>query len=99
MTILFSLLFSASTLIGSVHDPAGQPIAGASVACTDHVAITDAAGAFTIDVPDEYVLRVSHPGFQTRTATTPDVTLQPAFSETMVVSGIRADAETPVTKT
>lgn len=66
---------------------------------------TNVAGAFAMEVPDgAYEVRVAHPGFDAETLRVRagdrlDVTLDPAFAETMIVSAIRAEAATPVTKT
>ena len=107
---LFSLCFSvtlhAATLAGAITDASGERIAGATVSVTNVRSVNaDANGSFAIDLPEgTYELRVSHPGFQAKslrvaTGARVEVTLDPAFSETMVVSAIRADASTPVTKT
>src|SRR5690242_5841160 len=96
----------AAALSGTVKDPTGNPISGATVSVANVRSVaTDAAGAFALDLPDsEYELRVTHPGFETEThhvraGERLDITLDPAFAETMVVSAIRAEAVTPVTKT
>ncbi|MGZ5433252.1 MAG: carboxypeptidase regulatory-like domain-containing protein, partial [Thermoanaerobaculia bacterium] len=96
----------AATLSGTVKTTTGHPLSGATVSVANVRSVTtDSAGAFALELPDStYEVRVTHPGFQTETHRVSaggrlDVTLDPAFSETMVVSGIRADAETPVTKT
>ncbi|HEX6101357.1 MAG TPA: TonB-dependent receptor [Thermoanaerobaculia bacterium] len=100
------LVVLAATLSGTVKDPAGNPVSGATVSISNVRSVTtDAAGTFAVDLPaSEYEVRVTHPGFETETHRIAagerlDVTLDPAFSETMVVSAIRAEAETPVTKT
>jgi iron complex outermembrane receptor protein len=102
--ILFVVL--AATLSGTVKDPTGHPISGATVSVANVRSVTtDTAGAFALDLPDSaYEVRVTHPGFETEihrvnAGERLDVTLDPAFAETMVVSAIRAEAETPVTKT
>lgn len=104
--VFFSLSLQAATIRGTVKDAAGQPLAGATVAIGNlRSATTDATGAFGVDVPaGEYVLRVTLPGFGAKTQRVSageavDVTLDPTFSESMVVAAIRADAATPVTKT
>lgn len=108
--ILFSFLlflFSSSVfaLTGTIKDATGQPLAGASVSIANlRSVVTDAAGRFTLELPQgTYELRIAHPGFDTVTRNAGandqvDVTMTPAFAETMVVSAIRAEAETPVTK-
>src|SRR5215212_1254601 len=108
--VLFVLLFPlsalAATIRGTVTDSAGQPLAGAVVAVEgQRSAVTGADGAFAIEVPDgRYTLRVSHAGFrgETRAAAggaAVDVELHPALEESIVVSGIRAGEDTPVTRT
>ena len=96
----------AATLSGTVTDPSGAPVPGATVSVANVRSVTtDAAGAFSLELPDsEYEVRVTHPGYETEThrvaaADRLDVTLDFAFAETMVVSAIRAEAATPVTKT
>ena len=103
-TLLFVVL--AATLSGTVKDFSGNPISGATVSVANVRSVTtDAAGAFALDLPDStYEVRVTHPGFETEihrveSGARLDVTLDPAFAETMVVSAIRAEAATPVTKT
>jgi iron complex outermembrane recepter protein len=103
---LLSAILIAASLHGVVHDPAGQPIAGASVAIANgKTAVTAADGTFGIDVPDgTYAVTVSRAGFQSVDRKVPagdaiDVTLTPRIAESIVVSGIRAEPETPVTKT
>lgn len=103
-TLLFVVL--AATLSGTVKTPTGHPLSGATVSVANVRSVTtDSAGAFALDLPHStYEVRVTHPGFETEIHRVSagerlDVVLDPAFSETMVVSGIRADADTPVTKT
>lgn len=103
---LFPLSLFAATIRGTVTDAAGQPLAGATVAVeSQHSTITAVDGTFAIEVPEgRYTLRVSRDGFRTETravaaGATVDVELKPALEESIVVSGIRAEAETPVTKT
>jgi iron complex outermembrane receptor protein len=103
MNVLFLVL--AATLSGTVKDPSGQPLSRATVSIANIRSVTtDANGAFALDVADgAYALRVSHPGFQPESQTVSagasvDFTLDPAFAETMVVSAIRAEDATPVTK-
>jgi iron complex outermembrane recepter protein len=107
--LFFSLLtitLSADTLRGVVKDSAGQPLPGASVSVENvRTVTTDADGVFSFELPTgTYPLRVTHPGFRSHTSRVAtgdqlEVTLAPAFAETMVVSAIRAEVETPVTKT
>lgn len=104
-SLLVSTSLSADTLRGVVTGPDGQPIAGASVSLNDIASKTGADGRFTFDVPaGTYRLRVSRESFQPQAldvVTSHDVTvaLKPALAENIVVSGIRADVETPITKT
>ncbi len=99
------ILFLAATLSGTVKDPSGQPLSNATISIANIRSVTtDANGAFSVDVADgSYALRISHPGFQpesqtAKTGESLDVTLEPAYAETMVVSAIRAEDTTPVTK-
>ncbi len=95
----------AATLSGTVKDPSGQPLSGATVSIANTRSVsTDANGAFALELADgAYALRVSLPGFRPESKTVStgesiELTLDPAFSETMVVSAIRAEEATPVTK-
>jgi len=96
----------ADTLSGVVVSSNRQPIAGATVSIDRLPSfVTAADGRFRFEIPRGiYALRVTRSGFQTQTinaATGDDVsiTLRPALAENIVVSGIRAEAVTPVTKT
>jgi len=100
------LVLLAATLSGTVTDPAGQPLSGVTVSVANIRSVTtDSRGAFALELREgTYDVRVTHPGFETETQRVEageqlDVVLDPAFSETMVVSAIRAEAATPVTKT
>ena len=104
--ILFPLAAIADTLNGVVRAPNGDPIAGATVAIESRrSAVTDTKGRFTFDIPGgTYSLRVSRDGFraqtiQAATDSAVELTLRPALGETIVVSGIRAEPKTPITKT
>jgi iron complex outermembrane receptor protein len=92
----------AAILRGIITTPAGQPVEGALVAAEGKQITSDAAGRFALDLPDgPHLLTISKNGFQTASVETSgdaNVVLKPALAETIVVSGIRADAETPVTK-
>src|SRR5713226_8544695 len=98
------LFLLAAILRGVVVAPNGQPVDHASVVAGDHRSTSDASGHFALEVPEgSYTVTISRGGFQTATveATTGqevDITLRPALAETIVVSGIRAEAGTPVTK-
>jgi iron complex outermembrane recepter protein len=83
-----------------------QPIAGAIVSLDNRESVvTSADGLFRFDVPGgTHVLGVARSGFQTQSITAAagdevSITLKPALAENIVVSGIRAVSETPVTKT
>ncbi len=93
-------------LSGVVFDPNHQPVANASVAIENSQrVITAADGRFRFDLPrGAYTLRITEAGFQPQTVTANAgadvvITLRPVLAENIVVSGIRAEAETPVTKT
>jgi len=92
-------------LSGVVFDPNHQPVAHASVAVENaQKVVTAADGRFRFDLPrGVYTLHVLEAGFQPQTVTVSAgeevaITLRPLLAENIVVSGIRADAETPVTK-
>ena len=95
---------SAASIRGTVKTAAGSPLAGATVSVDGVEHVTDERGAFTFDVADgTYTLRVAHSGFRddvrhVRAGDEVDVLLATALSESIVVSGIRAEAKTPVTK-
>ncbi len=95
----------AATLRGVVRDAALQPIAGASVAIAGLETVrTNADGAFGADAPEgTYDVTVSRSGFATltrrvSTGTGVELTLVLKIEDSIVVSGIRAEAVTPVTK-
>ena len=105
--LLFLSSFSlfADTITGTVKDAAGQPVAGATVALENvRTVVTNDRGAFGFEVPaGSFTLRVSRAGFQTEVRAVKggdvvEVALKPALAESIVVSGIRAEAKTPVTK-
>ncbi len=98
---LIPLLANGATLTGLVKAPNGQPVDGATVDGGGRTVLTDAQGRFSVDVAEGVrTVRVSRSGFQTAdvAAGTAEITLQPALAESIVVSGIRAEATTPVTK-
>ncbi|HEV8659471.1 MAG TPA: TonB-dependent receptor [Thermoanaerobaculia bacterium] len=102
---MFLSFILAMVIAGIVRDPAGQPIAGASVSISNIKTIETANdGSFALDMPaGTYTLTISRAGFKTEerrasTGSTIAVTLAPRIAETIVVSGIRAEATTPVTK-
>jgi iron complex outermembrane recepter protein len=103
--VLIPLAASADTLSGVVSGPDRQPIAGATVTIAERSVLTRADGGFRLELPRGiYKLRVDRGGFQTQTLEVPTgeevhITLRPALAESIVVSGIRAEPKTPVTKT
>ena len=101
-SFLLTLPLFAATIRGVVVAPDGQPIGDAVVSVDANSVRTLADGRFTIDAAPGARLRVSHDGFQLQTVEVADdirITLKPALAESIVVSGIRAERETPVTKT
>jgi len=95
-------VFLLLTVRGVVKDPNGAPVAGAVVTIDAARAVTDTSGAFAIESAHDGTLHVTHAGFQAANvpaAGNVEVTMRPALSDSIVVSGIRADAATPVTKT
>lgn len=105
LILFIPLAASADSLRGIVTGPDRQPVAGATVSIDpEHITKTDAAGRFSFDLqPGQYTLRVTRDGFQAREISAPtgsdqSIALKPALEETIVVSGIRAERETPVTK-
>jgi len=102
--LFLPVLVSAATLRGVIHAVDGQPVGQATVDVEGHSVVTDADGRFAVDVPaGTYNAVVTRAGFQAvaiPVATDTDVviTLRPGLAENIVVSGIRAEAKTPVTK-
>jgi iron complex outermembrane receptor protein len=102
--LCFPLFVSAATLRGVIRAVDGQPVAQAVVEAVGHRVITDAEGRFAIDVPEgNYTVVVTRGGYQAvaqQAATDTDlvITLRPGLAENIVVSGIRAEEKTPVTK-
>ena len=108
---MFSSFILAMMIAGVVHDTTGHPVSAATVRVGAASTQTSADGRFALDVPDgTYEVTISHPGFTTgsvwvrasaRTHTEAadvDITLTPRLAESIIVSGIRAEAKTPVTK-
>jgi iron complex outermembrane receptor protein len=109
---LFSLLASivfvpharaAAPFRGVVRDLAGHPVAGATITAERGIETISAAdGSFAIAATAQTRLTITHGGFQPELITVDgdriDVTLRPALAESIVVSGIRADATTPITR-
>jgi iron complex outermembrane recepter protein len=104
MSALTLFLFFA--IHGVVKDSSGQPLGGASVSLDNSSAavVTPADGSFVLDAGDgKHTVRVSRSGFQSdarevRDGDAVEFDLRPTLAETIVVSGIRADEPTPVTK-
>src|SRR4051794_3544149 len=100
--LLFSFFLHAATLTGVVRTPGGLPIEGATVDAGGRTALTDTQGRFSLDTADgATTVRVSRSGFEGVTVNAEaaaQITLQPVLAESIVVSGIRAEAKTPVTK-
>jgi iron complex outermembrane receptor protein len=104
LLFLFTMSLSAASLRGTVKTAAGLPLAGATVSLETAERVTDERGDFAFDVADgAYTLRVAHDGFRddvrrVRAGEEVNVVLAAALQESIVVSGIRAEAKTPVTK-
>src|SRR5258706_2157347 len=102
--LFFPVFVSAATIRGVVRAVDGQPVPKATVEAAGNRAIPDAEGRFTIDAPaGAYTVLVVRDGYQSiaqKVATDTDlvITLRPGLAENIVVSGIRAEEKTPVTK-
>src|SRR3954470_11673142 len=102
--LLFPVVVSAATLRGVVRAVDGHPVANADVEVNGQRSTTDAEGRFLFDIAKgNYTVVVTRSGFQPvamNAATDTDIfiTLRPGLAESIVVSGIRAEAKTPVTK-
>jgi iron complex outermembrane receptor protein len=102
---LVATTLSAATIRGVVKDPTGAALPGVSITIdATRTITTDAAGAFAFESTARSTqIRVALAGFEpvTRRAAAGEpleIVLQPAFAESMEVSAIRADVETPVTR-
>ncbi|MGK2855779.1 MAG: TonB-dependent receptor [Thermoanaerobaculia bacterium] len=95
---------AAELVRGRVVAPDGDAIAGARVAAGNSVVTTGADGAFEIAVASGGSIEIAHPRYRAvRVATSPSATsfiLEPLaqIAEELVVTAIRADDATPVTK-
>ncbi len=105
LAILVPSSVHAATLRGTVVDATGAALPGVTIAVEGlRTVTTSALGTFAAEVPPgTHDLRVSLAGFETvvRRASageTLEIVLAPSFTETMVVSGIRAEEAVPVTK-
>jgi iron complex outermembrane recepter protein len=102
--LVFPAAISAATLRGVVRAIDGHPVANANVEVNGHRTMTDAEGRFSFDIANgNYTVVITRSGFQPvamNAATDHDIviTLRPGLAESIVVSGIRAEAKTPVTK-
>ncbi|MEA2337800.1 MAG: iron complex outerrane recepter protein, partial [Thermoanaerobaculia bacterium] len=102
--LVFPVVASAATLRGVVRAVDGHPVAQAAVDVNGLHATTDAEGRFGIEVASgTYTVVVTRSGFQpvavqAAADTELTITLRPGLAESIVVSGIRAEAKTPVTK-
>jgi iron complex outermembrane receptor protein len=102
--LVFPVVVSAATLRGVVRAIDGHPVAKADVEVNGQRATTNAEGRFAMEVAaGTYTIVVTRSGFQPaamNVATNSDVviTLRPGLAESIVVSGIRAEEKTPVTK-
>jgi iron complex outermembrane receptor protein len=102
--LIFPVVVSAATLRGVVRAIDGHPVANAAVEVNGQRATSDAEGRFAIDVAKgSYSVVVTRSGFQAvamNAAADTDIviTMRPGLAENIVVSGIRAEAKTPVTK-
>jgi iron complex outermembrane recepter protein len=102
--LVFPVVVSAATLRGVVHAVDGHPVANADVEVSGRRATSDAEGRFAIEIAaGTYTVVITRSGFQPvamSAATDNDIviTLRPGLAESIVVSGIRAEAKTPVTK-
>ena len=102
--LFLPVLLSAATLRGVIHAVDGQPVGQATVEVEGHSVVTGADGRFAIDVAaGTHTVVVTRAVFQAiaqpaSTDTDVVITLRPGLAENIVVSGIRAEARTPVTK-
>jgi iron complex outermembrane receptor protein len=101
---VFPVVVSAATLRGIVRGIDGRPVANAAIEVNGQRAASDAEGRFAINMANgNYSVVVTRNGFQPvamNAATDSDIviTMRPGLAENIVVSGIRAEAKTPVTK-
>jgi iron complex outermembrane receptor protein len=102
--LLFPVIVSAATLRGVVRAVDGHPVANADVEVNGQRTTSDAEGRFAFDIANgNYTVVVTRSGFQpvampAGTDSEVVITLRPGLAESIVVSGIRAEAKTPVTK-
>ena len=105
LLLLSPAIAVADALRGVVTGPDGHPIAEAVVSVDREASMTTAAdGRFAFDLPrGAHRLTVAREGFQPQAldVSVPQeiaIALKAALRESIVVSSIRADAETPITK-
>lgn len=107
LLLLVDLPLLAAELTGTVRS-GGKPVADAVVSAGTLLSRTDAAGGFRLAVPDgkAVTLVITHDGHQTLTLQADparpveiDLPVAARFAKDIVVQAVRADAETPVTKT
>jgi iron complex outermembrane receptor protein len=103
--LFFPVFVSAAALKGIVRGVDGKPIGAVTIAVEGYRAVTtDDDGSFALDVPaGNHTLILTRSGFQATavqasTEAETAVTLRLGLAENIVVSGIRAEAGTPVTK-
>jgi iron complex outermembrane receptor protein len=102
--LFFPVIVCGATLRGVVRMSDGSPAGGADVEVAGRHIVTTADGRFAFEVDaGTYDVLVMRSGFQPiaipiATDTDSVVTLRPGLAENIVVSGIRAEEKTPVTK-
>lgn len=106
IVLWISIAAQTQTISGSVHDPAGTPVAKASVlvrhpSSPDVTTATDAEGRFRVEIaPSAFTLTVSAPGFRSVTITrraldtSPlDVRLDPGIDQSVTVTAGRLEQQ------
>lgn len=98
--ISISISLHAAEVYGVVLDPSKRPIAGAQVAAVNRLGVvteqvTDAAGKFAMQTPEGVELRVTAPGFATKTVASREQTIELALApltDSIRVTGSAIDA-------
>lgn len=109
LTLPARLALAGAELAGTVLSSSGAPVAGATVTAGEVAAATGPDGRFRLLLPEgTRTLTVSAPGFVSASVAAPgpgdarllEVVLAPTprRAEAVVVQAVRADPETPVTK-